>query len=317
MCSQPVYSCRQHRLLIAGSRHASNEMLQIVHQAVARAKANGWMVLVGDNPKGIDAAVIDACDEMDVNVMVFGVTARPRKGSKREGSYWRVDTKFEHDGDFVPGKAYTARDRYMIDLADRCFFMHDGASRGTRAGYDYAMSVNKPADIRVFAVANEPTRNTPPVTAAKSAVPVPHTIELVIDVTECDAPHRFEGVYGLRALDEQGHPLYNAQQIIQAEVNTSDGARMQTIIAGLERLVARLKAETAPYHLRIYQTSKNVDGWLAHNWKRNVPEVQRLTQRIETLLHTFPETEWIKQPRPQVQSRLSKMSKGGDVRQSK
>src|SRR5712692_6595732 len=191
MSYQPMYSCRQYRLLIAGSRHASQEMLQTARQAVARAKANGWMVLVGDNPKGIDAAVIDACDEMGVNVMVFGVAAHPRKSSQHPGSYWRVDTKFEPDGDYMPGKAYTERDRYMIDLCDRAFFIHDGVSHGTKAGYDYAVSVTKPADIRVFAVTDKPKSNTQPVSRAKTTVPVPHTVELVIGVTECDDPHHF------------------------------------------------------------------------------------------------------------------------------
>ncbi|MHB8624572.1 MAG: hypothetical protein ACYDBJ_20825 [Aggregatilineales bacterium] len=150
MSYQPVYSCRQYRLLIAGSRRANPKMLEIAGQAVARAKANGWMVLVGDNPKGIDAAVIDACDAMAVNLMVFGVSAQPRKGSKRSGSYWRVETKFKAESDYT-NKAYNERDRYMIGLADRCFFIHNGLSRGTKAGYDYAVSLAKPADIRVFA----------------------------------------------------------------------------------------------------------------------------------------------------------------------
>jgi hypothetical protein len=315
MSYQPVHTCRQYRLLIAGSRHASPEMLHTARQAVARAKANGWMVLVGDNPKGVDAAVIDTCDEMGVHVMVFGVAARPRKGSKRPGSYWRVDVKFQQGDDYIPGKAYTERDRYMIDLSDRCFFIHNGLSRGTQAGYDYAVSRAKPADSRVFAVIDKSEPSTPPLSRAKPAVSVPHTVELVIDVTDCDDPHHFEGILGLRALDDQGQPLYDAQQILQVEANTSDGARMQTIIAGLERLTTRLKTDTAPYRLHIYQTSKNVDGWLAHGWKRNVPEVQRLTHRIDTLLRAFPETDWLKTPRPQVQSRLSKMRKGGGVRQ--
>jgi hypothetical protein len=272
------------------------------------------MVLVGDNPKGIDAAVIDACDEMGVNVMVFGVSARPRKGSKHPGSYWRVDVKFGQGDDYIPSSVYTARDRYMIDLADRCFFIHNGLSRGTKAGYNYAVSLAKPADLRVFPITDKSEPHTPPLSRAKTVVPAPHTIEMIIDVTECDQSHHFEGIFGLRALDEQGHTLYDARQILQAEANTSDGARMQVIIAVLERLAARLNAETAPYRLCIYQTSKNVDGWLAHGWKRNVPEVQRLTHRIDSLLRAFPETVWLKAPRPQVQSRLSKMRKGGDVR---
>jgi hypothetical protein len=172
----------------------------------------------------------------------------------------------------------------------------------------------KSADIRVFTIKHNPKRNTLPASPAKTSNLAPHTVELVVDVTECDDLHRFEGFLGLRALNEQGHTLYDARQILQAGANTSDGARMQTVIAGLERLTAHLKAEIAPYRLHIYQTSKNVDGWLAHGWQRNVPEVQRLTHRIDSLLRAFPETEWIKAPRPQVQSRLSKIGKGGDVR---
>jgi hypothetical protein len=185
------------------------------------------MVLVGDNPRGIDAAVISACDEIGINVMVFGVSARPRKGSTRPGSYWRVDTKFKDGDEGVPGRAYTERDRYMIHLADRCFFIHDGLSHGTQAGYDYAVSLAKLADIRVFAVKDKREQNTPPSSSTKLAVPAPHTVELIIDVTECSEPHHFEGIFGLRALDDRGHTLYDALQIIQIEINTSDSARMQ------------------------------------------------------------------------------------------
>jgi hypothetical protein len=310
----PVHTCRQFRLLIAGSRHANADMLHTTRQAVAHARTNGWMVLVGDNPQGVDAAVIDTCDELGVNVMVFGVSARPRKSSCHPGSYWRVDTTARPDDDYVPSKAYTERDRYLIDLADRCFFIHDGFSRGTKTGYDYAMSLAKPADLRVFATADKSKPRTPLAYPAKSAGTAPYTVELIVDASEDSDSHTFEGIFGLRALDDQGHLLYETQQTIQAEVNTSDGARMQTIMAALKRLTSRLKTETATYRLRIYQNSKNVDGWLAHGWKRHAPEVQRLAGRLDVLLRTFPETTWIKEPRPQVQSRLSKIGKGGEAR---
>ncbi len=313
----PTFTCRQFRLLIAGSRDASPDMLQIARQAVMRARANGWMVLVGDNPRGIDAAVIDACDEIGVNVIVFGVSAHPRKGSQRLGSYWRVDTAAAQDDEYVSAKGYTERDRYMIDLADRCFFIHDGFSRGTRAGYDYAIAQNKPTDIRVSNAPQKPKPTAPMKPPAKPTVPKPHTVELVVDVSACADTDHFEGIVGLRALDGQGHTLYDAQQQFMAEAKTLDGARMQALIAGLERLTTRLKADTAPYHLRVYQTSKNVDGWVRHGWKRDAPEVQRLAGRINTLLDTFPDSDWIKEPRPQLLSRLSKIGKGGDAHQTK
>jgi hypothetical protein len=306
-----VYTCRQYRLLIAGSRHASSEMLHTAYQAVARAKANGWMVLVGDNPQGIDAAVVNACDTLQVNVMVFGVAARPRKGSKQSDTYWRVDTQFQSDDDdeYVPASAYIERDRYMIDLCDRAFFIHNGYSRGTKVAYDYAISIAKPADIWIFTAKDtksQPQSDTPP------SEP-PATVELVIDVTECSELHHFEGSFGLRALDENGKTRCEARQTIQIEANHSDEARLHTIIAGLERLTLRLTSNSANYCLRIYQTSREVDGWLAHGWKRGVPEVQRLTTRIDTLLRAFPKSTFVREPQAQLQSRLSKIWKGGDV----
>ena len=42
-----VSSDRQFRLLIAGSMKASPLMMTKAHQAVEKAKANGWVVLVG------------------------------------------------------------------------------------------------------------------------------------------------------------------------------------------------------------------------------------------------------------------------------
>jgi hypothetical protein len=307
----PTYTCRQFRLLIAGSRDASPDMLRTATQAVARAKANGWLVLVGDNPRGVDAAVIDACDKMGVNVMVFGVSAQPRKGSRREGSFWRVDTKYEAEDGYVPGQAYTERDHYMIALADRCFFIHDGFSRGTKAGYEYAIRAGKPADLRVFAPEKPPKPPAPSVCPAKPASAALHTVELIVDVSEQSDSHTFEGVFGLRALDAQGKLLYDAQQTIQADVNSLDGARLQTILVVLERLTARLKTDQAPHRLRVFQSSKNVEGWCAKSWRRNVPEVQRLTAKIDALLQRFPDVEWVKMPRAQVASKLSKIGKGG------
>jgi hypothetical protein len=314
-----VYTCRQYRLLIAGSRHASSEMLQTAYQAVARAKANGWIVLVGDNPQGVDAAVINACDALHVNVMVFGVAARPRKGSKQPDTYWRVDTNFQSDDDddYMPASAYTERDRYMIDLCDRAFFIHDGFSRGTKAGYDCAISSAKPTDIRVFTAKDtklQPQPNTlPPEPSASMIASSPVTVELVIDVTECSESYHFEGSFGLRALDEDGKTHCEARQTVQIEANTSDEARLHTIIAGLERLTTRLTSNTANYRLRIYQTSREVDGWLAHGWKRGVPEIQQLATRIDTLLRAFPKSTFVREPQAQMQSRLSKIGKGGDV----
>lgn len=305
--TDPVYTCRQYRLLITGSRHATPEMLDMARRAVTRAKSNGWMVLVGDNPQGVDAAVIDACDALGVNVLVCGTAPQPRKGSQREGSYWQVDMKRRDDDDATLFDGYAARDRWMIDLCDRMLAIWNGQSRGTKAGFDYARQIRKTANLVTF----EPPQK------ASTRLPVLHTlhtVELIIDAGDRPNDLAFEGVYGLRALDEMGDLLYDATASSTADVHTSDAARMQMLILALERLTARLKTDHAPYRLRIFQSSKNVEGWCIKGWRRNVPEVQRVTAKIDALLKRFPNVAWIKMPRAQVVSKLSKIGKGGAAR---
>jgi hypothetical protein len=318
MTYQPASTCRQYRLLITGSRMASPEMLTTAHQAVERAMSNGWMVLVGDNPHGVDAAVIDACDELGVNVLVFGISQRPRKGSQRDGTYWQVDLKRpDDDEEQATFAGYAARDRYMVDLADRVFALWNGTSKGTKAGYEYAVQSGKSADLRTFQLPNTrkstPIDPSPPPRTSKPVAPAPHTVELIVQVHDIAGEMAFNAVYGLKALDGQGNVLYDTCYSIRAETQLPDAARMQAIIAGLERLRSKLKGDHAPYRLRIRQCSKNVDGWLAHGWKRNTSEVQRLTTRIEVILKAFPDVEWVKMPRPQVEASLSKLQNGGDA----
>jgi ribonuclease HI len=309
--NSPVQTCRQYRLLINGSRDASPALLRLARQAVERARAHGWLVLVGDNPRGVDAAVIDACDALGVNVLVFGVAPRPRKGSQRPETYWQVDVSRREEEDFGLLAAYATRDRYMIDLADRVLALWDGTSRGTKAGYDYAVKSGKPADLRIIRPAEKPIPSTPRQNRPRqSAAPSPHTVELVVDGREVDGDAAFEAIYGLRALDDRGNVLYAIRQTLRTEVHTSDAARMQALIAALERLKSRLKSESAHYRLRIGQSSANVEGWLAHGWRRNVLEVQRLAGQIDLRLKAFPDVAWVKMPRPQVRSSLDQIGAG-------
>ncbi|MBE2195502.1 MAG: hypothetical protein IAE83_15115 [Anaerolinea sp.] len=305
--SDLLSTCRQYRLLITGSRHATPEMVELAQRAVSCAREKGWMVVVGDNPQGIDAAVIDTCDQKGVNVLVCGTAPQPRKGSIRPDSYWQVDVT-RHSDDDALFETYAARDRWMVDMCDRMLAIWNGQSRGTKAGYDYARQIHKTVNLITFQSAPKPPSRPPE--------PRPlHTVELVIDAADNAQEETFEGVYGLRALDGKGERLYDALASSKAAVHTSDGARMQMLITALERLTARLKEEQAEYRLRIFQSSKNVEGWLVHGWKRNVPEVQRLTARIDALIRRFPDVEWVKMPRAQIAAKLAGIGKGGTVRQ--
>jgi len=130
------------RLLIAGSREASPEMLALAKRKVTQ----GELIIVGDNPKGVDAAVIEECDRLCLELLVFGITLQPRKGSNHSSKYQQVKVP----KNISAAEAYRLRNRQMIDYADHCIFIHNGNSPGTKAGYEYAKSLGKSAEIFVL-----------------------------------------------------------------------------------------------------------------------------------------------------------------------
>ena len=77
-------------LLIAGSRDATPQMLNYTRQAVRRAQERGYTVIVGDNPKGVDMAVVRECRRLKTPVIVAGPGNFPRNGGCKHGSYVKV-----------------------------------------------------------------------------------------------------------------------------------------------------------------------------------------------------------------------------------
>ena len=67
-------------LLIAGSRDATPEMLEYARRVVRRAHDKGYMIVVGDNPKGVDYAVVRECCRLQAKVIVCGIANYPRNG---------------------------------------------------------------------------------------------------------------------------------------------------------------------------------------------------------------------------------------------
>lgn len=134
------------RLLICGSRQASQQMVDVARAAVLRAKELGWRIVVGD-AYGVDQAVVYACCRYTVPFECYGITPRARNFTTRNtmllhwetiGSYFPVNGNYLH------------RDRVMVENADRVFAIWNGYSRGTKYTYDYAITVGKPADVRTF-----------------------------------------------------------------------------------------------------------------------------------------------------------------------
>ena len=139
----------QHHVLIAGSRDTTRDMLDYARRAVQRAHAQGYVVLVGDNPKGVDMAVVQECRRLKAKVIVAGIANFPRNYGCKHGSYIKVtrDLYRSAGGDLLNG--YTARDRWMVDN-QRCLFIWNGNSPGTKAGYDYAVQRGKEAHLVNF-----------------------------------------------------------------------------------------------------------------------------------------------------------------------
>lgn len=137
-------------VMIAGSRYATREMLNYARRAVQRVHQLGWSVLVGDNPKGIDLAVVQECRRLRVKVIVAGIADFPRNYGCKHGSYVKVtrDLYRSAGGSLLAG--YTARDRWLVDNAQRCLFIWNGESRGTKTGYDYAVQRGKEAHLINF-----------------------------------------------------------------------------------------------------------------------------------------------------------------------
>ncbi|MEM9955252.1 MAG: RNase H family protein [Chloroflexota bacterium] len=129
----------QYRLYIAGSRHASDKMLDYTRRIVARAIENSWTIVVGDNPQGVDQEVIkELCRLNYSNVIVVGIAKTPRNGGVSAGQYVQY------------GKSYLERDQAMARCSDRGIFVWNGQSRGTETAYRYMQSLNKTQHLMDF-----------------------------------------------------------------------------------------------------------------------------------------------------------------------
>lgn len=148
---EPVASTTQTtHIMIAGSRYATRQMLDYARKAVRRAHAKGYTVLVGDNPKGVDMAVVRECRRLKTPVIVAGVDNFPRNGGCKHGSYVKVANDIYRGMNGSLLNRYTVRDRWLVDNAQIGVFVWNSDSPGTRAGYDYMISRGKDAHLITF-----------------------------------------------------------------------------------------------------------------------------------------------------------------------
>ena len=117
------------KLLITGSRDASDRMLAYARSLVGRAKELGWSVVVGD-AAGIDAVVIAEADRMGVPVEVHG-------GYSKIRNVTTTGSNVKHDA------GYPERDKIMAGICDMCIGVWNGKSRGTKITVDAAAALGK------------------------------------------------------------------------------------------------------------------------------------------------------------------------------
>lgn len=137
-------------LLIAGSRYATREMLDYARRVVRRANDKGYVVVVGDNPKGVDMAVVQECRRLRTKVIVCGIANFPRNRGCKHGEYIKVERDIYRTGKGRLFEAYHARDRYMADMSDIGVYIWNGWSKGTKEGADYMESRNKEVHLKEF-----------------------------------------------------------------------------------------------------------------------------------------------------------------------
>lgn len=137
-------------ILIAGSRGATPAMLTYARRVVRRAHQLGWTIVVGDNPLGVDMAVMRECRRLRAQVIVGGIANFPRNGGCKHGEYVKVERDLYRcaGGGLLSG--YTVRDRWMVDNCQRAIFIWNGDSPGTLAGYHYTLQRGKEAHLINF-----------------------------------------------------------------------------------------------------------------------------------------------------------------------
>ena len=139
-------------ILIAGSRYANREALDYARRVVRRVHQLGHTIVVGDNPKGVDMAVVQECRRLKAKVLVVGVTNRPRNGGVAHGGYVKVERDTYRAAGGHLYDRYHVRDRWMVDNSQRGVFVWNGDSQGTKRGYDYMVSRQKEAHLMTFAL---------------------------------------------------------------------------------------------------------------------------------------------------------------------
>ena len=152
--SEIVLGVETTTLDAAGEVTATHDMagvtLDDARRVVRRVHQLGHTIVVGDNPKGVDMAVVQECRRLKAKVLVVGVTNSPRNGGCSHGGYVKIERDTYRAAGGHLFDRYHVRDRWMVDNSVRGVFIWNGDSQGTKAGYDYMVSRKKEAHLVTF-----------------------------------------------------------------------------------------------------------------------------------------------------------------------
>lgn len=132
-----------YTLYIAGSRYFRSsrnraDMTRYVQRAVDRAIEHGWHIIAGDNPLGVNDAVIQHCAARDYpHLTVVGITKSPRNRRTLRTAYRAIIPETKPSGRNACRIAYRVRDACMGNCANRGLFIWNRRSPGTKAAYEY------------------------------------------------------------------------------------------------------------------------------------------------------------------------------------
>lgn len=137
-------------LLIAGIPNATRQMRDYARQAVRRAHAKGYTIVVGDNSRGVELVVVQECRHLRAPVVVAGAGNFPRNGGCRHGNYVKVHRDMYRGMGGALLDRYTVRDRWLADTAQIGLFLWDSDNSDVKAAYDYMVERGKIAHLITF-----------------------------------------------------------------------------------------------------------------------------------------------------------------------
>ncbi len=114
------------------------EMDAYAVRAIDKALLQGNFLFIGDNPNGIDWAILNHLMTKDVPRMQYTICTaaqeRPRSVARLNKQPFNSLKRFED---------YVNRDRCMVEFADVTMCIWDGSSKGTKGTYDYACDIGR------------------------------------------------------------------------------------------------------------------------------------------------------------------------------